>query len=162
MRSKTSTILLAASVAIAAGLNLSCSSDDGPRPGTPAFYWTSAKDSFSAGDYNKTAQHLDKILASDNEFTGRALAWQLVLTSGTIRGYMDVADNLELAVRMNKADPGQFRKYVLPVGRDVRNRAHLAAISEGVRHLSLRGRSLVCTGVLARFQVKHKRKRAFA
>src|ERR1700722_13266764 len=112
MRSKTSTILLAASVAIAAGLNLSCSSDDGPRPGTPAFYWTSAKDSFSAGDYNKTAQHLDKILASDNEFTGRALAWQLVLTSGTIRGYMDVADNLELAVRMNKADPGQFRKYV--------------------------------------------------
>src|ERR1022692_1116216 len=112
MRSMTSTILLAASVAIAAGLNFSCSGSDGPQPGTPGFYWAAAKEAFSAGDYNKTGQHLDKLLASANEFTGRALAWQLILTSGTIRGYMDVADNLELAVRMNRADPGQFRKYV--------------------------------------------------
>ncbi len=112
MRSKTSGILLAASVAIAAGLNFSCSSSDAPQPGTPAFYWAAAKDAFAASDYEKTSQLLDKLLVGENEFTGRALPWQLILTSGTIRGYMDVGDDLEMGVRAKRTDPGQFRKYI--------------------------------------------------
>jgi hypothetical protein len=111
MSSMMSRILLAALV-VAAGLNFSCSSSDAPQPGTPPYYWAAAKEAFAAGDYDKTSQHLDKLLASENEFTARALAWRLVLTSGTIRGYMDVADNLELAVRAKRSDPGQYRKYI--------------------------------------------------
>jgi hypothetical protein len=60
----------------------------------------------------KASEHLDKLLASDNEYTARARPLLLILTSGMVRGYMDVADNLELGVRAKKADPGGFRKYI--------------------------------------------------
>src|SRR5271165_862645 len=112
MRSTTSRTLMATSVAIAAGMNFSCSSSNAPQPGTPAFYWGAARDAFAVADYDKTSQLLDKLLAGENEFTGRALPWQLVLTSGTIRGYMDFADDLETGVRAKRTDPGQFRKYI--------------------------------------------------
>jgi hypothetical protein len=89
-----------------------CSTDETPQPGTPAYAWSAAKETFAAGDYQKTAEHLDKVLASDNEYTARARPWSLILTSGMARGYMDLADNLEYGVRAKKADPGGFRKYI--------------------------------------------------
>ena len=55
-----------------AGLTFSCSSSAGPQPGTPAYFWSAAKETFAASDYVKTSEHLDKILASDNEYTARA------------------------------------------------------------------------------------------
>lgn len=91
----------------------SCSSGStGPEKGTPAFYWAAAKETFAAGDYLKTLDNLDSLTASDNEFTARARAWHLVLTSGMARGYMDLADAYETGARMNKANPGEFRKQV--------------------------------------------------
>src|SRR5262249_29144732 len=36
----------------------------------------------------------------------------LILNSGVIHGYLDVADNLEYGVRAKKGDPGSFRKYI--------------------------------------------------
>jgi hypothetical protein len=100
------------SIVTAAGLTFSCSTDSAPQPGTPAYAWSAAKETFAAGDYTKTSEHLDKVLASDNEYTARARPWRLILTSGMARGYMDVADNLEYGVRAKKADPGGFRKYI--------------------------------------------------
>ena len=111
MSATTRRILLAIAVA-AAGLNFSCSSSSGPEPGTPAYFWAAAKETFAANDYVKTSEHLDKVLASENEFTARARPWSLILTSGMVRGYMDVADKLESGVREKKADPGGFRKYI--------------------------------------------------
>src|SRR5882762_656532 len=91
------------SVAVAlAGLNFACSSSSAPEPGTPAYYWAAAKETFAANDYVKTTEHLDKLLASDNDYTARALPWRLILTSGMVRGYMDVADNCEYGVRAKK------------------------------------------------------------
>jgi len=95
-----------------AGLNFSCSTSNAPEPGTPAYYWAAAKETFAANDYVKASEHLDKLLASENEYSARARPWLLVLTSGTVRGYMDVADKLESGVREKKADPGGFRKYI--------------------------------------------------
>jgi hypothetical protein len=112
MSSTTSRALLAAAVIAAGGLNFSCSTNSVPQPGTPAYAWAAAKETFAANDYVKTSDHLDKVLASDNEFTERARPWRLILTSGMARGYMDVADNLESGVRAKKADPGGFRKYI--------------------------------------------------
>src|SRR5882762_5746224 len=101
------------SVAVAlAGLNFACSTSSAPEPGTPAYYWAAAKETFAANDYAKTSEHLDKVLASDNEYSARARPWLLILTSGTVRGYMEVADKLESGVREKKADPGGFRKYI--------------------------------------------------
>ncbi len=100
--------------AIAANLILfSCSS--GPTPpqkGTPAFYWQAAREAYAAGDQMRTIQNLDSIVASENEFTGRARAWLLVMTSGVARGYMEIADFYESGARINKSNAMAFHKQV--------------------------------------------------
>src|SRR5580698_8657288 len=53
----------------------SCSSSDAPQPGTPAFYWTAAKESYATGDYQKTIEHLGNILSSQNDYVPRAQPW---------------------------------------------------------------------------------------
>ena len=94
-------------------LSLSCSS--GPKPpekGTPAFYWQAARETYAAGDYTKTLEHLDRLTSSDNEFTARALPWSMVITSGMAAGYMELADDYTIGARTNKSDPSGFRRTV--------------------------------------------------
>ncbi len=94
-------------------LCISCSSGPAaPEKGTPAFYWQAARETYAAGDYGKTLEHLDNLLATDNEFTARALPWSLVLTSGLAAGNMELADDYALGARMNKSDPSGFRRVV--------------------------------------------------
>lgn len=91
----------------------SCSS--GPRPpekGTPAFYWTAANESYELGDYLKTIDNLERVVATENEFAAAARPWLLVMTSGMTRGHMEIADYFEGGARINKADPTTFRKQV--------------------------------------------------
>jgi hypothetical protein len=89
---------------------LSCSSGpSAPRMGTPAFYWQGAREVYAAGDYMKTLQHLDNLLATDNEYTARALPWVLVLKSGIAAGYIDAAENYALGARNTHADASTFR-----------------------------------------------------
>ena len=90
----------------------SCSGDAGPSPGTPAYAWKAAGETFKAGDYMKTLENLDLILAGDNDFVARALPWSLVLTSGMAAGYTELADNYEIGSRMNKSDPTAFRRPI--------------------------------------------------
>src|SRR5690349_13932643 len=89
---------------------ISCSGESGPQPGTPAFFWAAARQTFAAADYGKTIEHLDKIVASENEYTARARPLLLILTSGMARGYGELVDRFEAGARANKADPGSFRK----------------------------------------------------
>jgi hypothetical protein len=92
---------------------LSCSSGPStPQAGTPAFYWQSAREVYAAGDYMKTLEHLDNLLATDNEYTARALPWALVLKSGIAAGYAEAADSYNLGARNNKTDPSVFRRQV--------------------------------------------------
>ena len=89
---------------------ISCSGSSGPQPGTPAFYWAAAQETFNAKDYVKTVEHLENITATDNEFTPRARPWLLVMTSGMARGYMDLADNFDAGGHANKDNPTEFRR----------------------------------------------------
>ncbi len=84
----------------------------GPQPGTPGFFWAAAKDTWRAGDYVKTSEHLQRILASDNEFTARARAWDAIISSGLTSAYIELADTWEGGARMNRANPTPFRKEV--------------------------------------------------
>src|SRR5437660_10453917 len=103
---------------------ISCSSGPAaPEKGTPAYYWQAAKETFAAGDNLKTLEHLDKITASDNEFSSKALPWSLVVTSGLAGGYAELADHYEIGVRMNKSDPSAFRR---PMGEYRGNANRLA------------------------------------
>jgi hypothetical protein len=123
MNAKRIATVLAAVSAIS--VLLSCSS--GPPPpekGTPAFYWQSAREVYATGDYMKTLQHLDNLLATENEYTARALPWVLVLKSGIAEGYMEAADMYAAGARNNHSDPSIFRRHV----SDYRNSANQLAL----------------------------------
>ncbi|HTP30570.1 MAG TPA: hypothetical protein VMJ75_00255 [Candidatus Acidoferrales bacterium] len=88
----------------------SCSSPNTARVGTPEFYWYAAKETYAAGDYIKTADHLDHLIDNQNEYTARAVPWSLVLTSGMAAGYMELADAYTAGARVNRANALAFRR----------------------------------------------------
>jgi len=91
---------------------LSCSSQPSqPAMGSPGYYWQGAREVYKAGDYTKTLQNLDNVLATDNEYVARALPWALVLRSGVAEGYMDAAANYDLGAH-NSREPTAFRRQV--------------------------------------------------
>jgi hypothetical protein len=97
-------------IALLTGFLSSCSS--GPEPpakGTPAFYWSAAKESFNAGDYTRTVDNLSKLTSSENEFRKHAQPWRLVVLAGIVKGNAELADQYEAGGRTNKANPAPFR-----------------------------------------------------
>jgi hypothetical protein len=80
------------------------------RVGTPEFYWYAAKETYAAGDYVKTLDHLDRLIDNQNEYTARAVPWTLVLTSGVAAGYMELADSYAAGARVNRANALAFRR----------------------------------------------------
>lgn len=88
----------------------SCSAPTKTTARTPDFYWSAAAETYAAGDYAKTADHLEHLLADGNPYTARAIPWHLVLTSGMARGYMDLADRYGSGARANKGKALEFRK----------------------------------------------------
>ncbi len=90
---------------------MSCSTgSDSVKVGTPAYYWSGAKEAYAAGDYAKTTEHLENLARTQNEFTARAMPWELILTAGMARGYMELADNFEFGAKANRANAAAFRR----------------------------------------------------
>src|SRR5437667_4776325 len=92
------------------GLTACSSPTTTARVGTPEFYWYAAKETYAAGDYVKTANHLDHLIDNQNEYAARAVPWSLVLTSGMAAGYMELADAYVAGARVNKAKSLAFRR----------------------------------------------------
>jgi len=88
----------------------SCSGPATQRVGTSDFYWSAAKETYAAGDYVKTADHLDHLIDSQNDYTARAIPWSLVLTSGMAAGYMEMAEHYAAGARVNKAHALEFHR----------------------------------------------------
>jgi hypothetical protein len=80
------------------------------QPGTPAFYWAAARETYKAGDYLKTNDNLGQIVRSDNEFTARARLWLTIVSSGIAQADMELADVYDLGARANRANPTPFRR----------------------------------------------------
>lgn len=102
------------SVALALAIaGTSCSSGlQPPQPGTPAFFWGSAQESYRAGDFPGTDEQLQRVLAGDNDFTARARAWDILISAGLAQGHAEMADAFEAGARMNRANPTPFRKQM--------------------------------------------------
>ena len=99
-------------LALATGIAtlISCSSGPSePTMGSPAYYWQGAREVYKAGDYTKTLQNLDNVLATENEYVARALPWALVLRSGVAEGYVDAAENYDLGAHHSR-EPVAFRR----------------------------------------------------
>lgn len=108
------TILVISTVLVA------CSSGPSkPQPGTPGFFWVGAKETFSAGDYLKTCENLDRA-AKGTEYEAKALPWVLVVSAGLVNGYSDLADAFDKGAREARANPTPFRKYVANFRRAAR------------------------------------------
>lgn len=93
---------------------VSCTSGAPPPPvkGTPAFFWSAAKETFSAGDYARTSSHLEQLSRTDNEYVTRAQSWKLILDTGMARGYMELADRFERGGHANRTNPSPFRRHM--------------------------------------------------
>jgi len=92
-------------------LLISCAT--GPRPpqkGTPAFYWEAANETYAAGDYRRTNDHLEQISKPGSEYASRALPWRLVLAAGLAQGYSELASSFQAGGRVNKTNPTPFRR----------------------------------------------------
>lgn len=118
----------------------SCSS--GPRPpepGTPAFFWGAAQQTFKAGDLSKANDDLLEIVATDNEFASKARVFEIALTAGMVQGGDDLAAAYEAGARANRDNPAPFRTQVTQVrtiaGRsalDLAQQVHvLASVEKG-------------------------------
>jgi hypothetical protein len=80
----------------------SCSTGaDKGKPGTPAFYWQAARETFVTRDYLKTTEHLRRVIRTENEFTQRALPWRLVVANGLARAYIELANDFEKGAKAN-------------------------------------------------------------
>jgi hypothetical protein len=75
-----------------------------------AFYWSAAMETYAAGDYAKTADHLQQLVESDNEYTTRAIPWYMVVTAGMSRGYNELADRYASGARFNRANALALRR----------------------------------------------------
>jgi hypothetical protein len=99
-------IAAAVSAALAIATLTACSTapSQSANARTPKFYWSAAGETFAAGNYAKTADHLQRLIESDNEYTARAIPWYLVVTSGMARGYTELADRYMTGARFNRAN----------------------------------------------------------
>lgn len=111
MHTRAIRVMAAGTLLLLSVVLISCSASSGPEPGTPAFYWAAARETFGNKDYVKTIEHLEKLTSTDNEYTARARPWLLVMTSGMARGYIDLADNFDAGAHANKENPTEFRRH---------------------------------------------------
>jgi hypothetical protein len=96
----------------------SCSGPSAPQPGTPRFFWAAANETWAAGDYMKTEEHLSKLVNSQNDYRAKAQPWFLILTSGMTKAYMDLAEYSEFGGRAKpplaigfRRNTSNFRTY---------------------------------------------------
>jgi len=80
-----------------------------PQPGTPAFFWNAARETYRGGDFVKADDDLSEIVQTENEFTAKARVWHMVLSAGLSQGFAELATGYEAGGRANRANPGPFR-----------------------------------------------------
>jgi hypothetical protein len=94
------------------GLTSCSSGPEKAKPGTPGFFWEAAGETFATRDYLKTTEHLRRVIRTENEFTGRALPWRLVVSGGLAQAYIDLADDFRQGIKTHQIAPGSLRKLM--------------------------------------------------
>lgn len=69
-----------------------CAGPEPIKPGSPAFFWAVANESYRTGDLLKTDATLVELSAGNHEFAARAQIWQMVVSAGVSRGLWELAD----------------------------------------------------------------------
>lgn len=96
---------------LAALITVSCGSEaPANKMGTPEYFWSGARETFGMKDYAKTANHLENLTKTNNQFTNEAYPWRLILLSGLADGYGGLADILETGGKNNRGAILTFRR----------------------------------------------------
>ncbi|MDX2151095.1 MAG: hypothetical protein SFV54_10190 [Bryobacteraceae bacterium] len=80
------------------------------KMGTPEYFWSGAKQTFSAKDYAKTNDHLTELIRTENPYRDRAVPWRLIVLSAMAKGYSELRENLEFGGRANRG--AAFRRFM--------------------------------------------------
>ena len=130
MASRTQ-LLTAFPVLIALTL-IACSGggETGPAVGSPEWLWAAAVKNNGAGDFEKTQEHLGKIIESENPWRARARVWRFVLLNGLAAGYAELAEAYGVGAKANEAVAPQFTGSLQQYRRD--SRRHTIALVEGL------------------------------
>jgi hypothetical protein len=83
-----------------------------PAPGSPAFIWGAAKQTYKTGDFRKTSENLMQLVRTESEFASQGRPWAVVMSAGIAQGYMDLAQAYEAGAKANRLNPTPFRKQV--------------------------------------------------
>jgi len=96
---------------LAFGIATGCSSGPPPiKPGSPAFFWAVARESYRTGDLLKTDATLSDLSQTDSAFAAPARVWQLVVSAGLTQGYTELADAYEAGGTRDPANALLFRR----------------------------------------------------
>lgn len=92
---------------VAAWLGASgCAGPEPIKPGSPAFFWAVANESYRTGDLLKADATLVELSAGNHEFAARAQIWQMVVSAGVSRGLWELADAYQSG---SEVTPAGFR-----------------------------------------------------
>src|SRR5690348_18135548 len=73
------------------------------KPGSPAFFWAVANESYRTGDLLKTDSTLVELSAGNHELAARAQVWQMVVSAGVSRGLWELADAYQAGSQVTAA-----------------------------------------------------------
>jgi len=105
---KAALVLLAI---LAAVIATGCSNGPPPiKPGTPAFFWAVAKESYRTGDLVKADATLVDLSQTDSVFAAPARVWQLTVAAGMTHGYTALAEAYDAGSRANPANAVLFHR----------------------------------------------------
>ena len=76
------------------------------KPGSPAFFWAVANESYRTGDLLKADATLAELAEGNHEFAARAQIWQMVVSAGVSRGLWELADAYQAG---SQVTPAGFR-----------------------------------------------------
>ena len=105
-----STILVSCSLAALTACSSGGAGAAKVQPGTPAFFWSSARQAFQSGAYMRTAENLSKLTSADGEYRTRAETSMILVASGIAQGYMEFAAAYDAGAKANKDKALAFRK----------------------------------------------------
>jgi len=100
-------------IALSLGL-ISCgpSGPESPQPGTNAYLWWTAQESFKKGNFIDVSNQLDKLTGKESEYKLRAQAWQMIVATGVARGNAEWADIVEEGLKLNRDRQLEFHRII--------------------------------------------------
>lgn len=115
-------------IVVAGAFLTGCSADKAaapPKPGTIAYSWHAAGETWKTGDYERSMEHLSRVAANQNEYRDKARLWLAVVSAGVADGYLELSNAYDDAARTNKAAAADYRARM----RDIRKIADSAALT---------------------------------